>query len=122
MTLLSVEHISQSVETGLIRKRKKEILHDISFCVEKGETVGITGASGAGKSTLARVVMGLLREERGYCLSGKKTDENIFKGSPAQAAAHAYAFPKSCVFLKSTDENQRIHGRTGENTRNGYFL
>ena len=38
MTLLSVEHISQSVETGLIRKRKKEILHDISFCVEKGET------------------------------------------------------------------------------------
>lgn len=65
MTLLSVEHISQSVETGLIRKRKKEILHDISFCVEKGETVGITGASGAGKSTLARVVMGLLREDSG---------------------------------------------------------
>ena len=65
MTLLSVEHISYGAETGFIRKRKKEILHDISFCVEKGETVGITGASGAGKSTLARVIMGLLREDSG---------------------------------------------------------
>ena len=65
MTLLSVEHISYGAETGFIRKRKKEILHDISFCVEKGETVGITGASGAGKSTLSRVVMGLLREDGG---------------------------------------------------------
>lgn len=65
MTLLSAEHISFRVETGLIRKRKKEILHDISFHVKAGETVGITGASGAGKSTLARVVMGLLREDGG---------------------------------------------------------
>lgn len=65
MTLLSIEHISRSVETGFIRKQKKEILHDISFCVGKRETVGITGASGAGKSTLARVIMGLLREDGG---------------------------------------------------------
>lgn len=40
MTLLSIEHISRSVETGFIRKQKKEIFHDISFCVGKRETVG----------------------------------------------------------------------------------
>lgn len=50
---------------GIYPQTEKEILHDISFCVEKGETVGITGASGAGKSTLSRVVMGLLREDGG---------------------------------------------------------
>ena len=65
MTLLSVEHISYGAETLFILIRKKEILHDSSFCVKKGETVGITGASGAGKSTLSRVVMGLLREDGG---------------------------------------------------------
>ena len=31
MTLLSIEHISRSVETGFIRKQKKEILHDLSL-------------------------------------------------------------------------------------------
>lgn len=43
MTLLSVEHISYGAETGFIRKRKKEILHDISFCVEKGGNRGHYG-------------------------------------------------------------------------------
>ena len=115
MTLLSIEHISRSVETGFIRKQKKEILHDISFCVGKRETVGITGASGAGKSTLARVIMGLLREDGGdIVFQGKELTKTSLR-------ANAYAFPKSCVFLKSANENQGIHGRTGEDTRNGYF-
>ena len=70
MTLLSVEHISYGAETGFIRKRKKEILHDISFCVEKGETVGITGASGAGKSTLLLHLNGLLPPSSGQVRVG----------------------------------------------------
>ena len=37
-----------------------EVLHDISFCAEKGEFVSILGANGVGKSTLFRCILGLL--------------------------------------------------------------
>lgn len=65
MTLLSAEHICKEFETGWIHKEKKEILHDISFTIEEGETVGLTGASGAGKSTISRIIMGLIQIQKG---------------------------------------------------------
>ena len=46
----------------LTRKQKyKEYraLDDISFCVHKGETVGLIGTNGAGKSTLLKIITGV---------------------------------------------------------------
>ena len=37
----------------------------ISFCVEKGETVGIIGSNGAGKSTLLKMITGVLQPSAG---------------------------------------------------------
>ena len=45
MALLSVEHVSKSFMSGWIKKEEKKILHDISFVIEKGETLGLTGVS-----------------------------------------------------------------------------
>jgi peptide/nickel transport system ATP-binding protein len=36
------------------------VLHDVSFTVERGASVGIVGPSGSGKTTLALAIMGLL--------------------------------------------------------------
>ena len=69
MALLSVEHVSKSFMSGWIKKEEKKILHDISFVIEKGETLGLTGVSGAGKSTISRIIMGLTRCDEGkICL------------------------------------------------------
>src|SRR6201984_2853971 len=38
---------------------------DVSFSVLKGETVGIVGESGCGKSTTARLLMHLIKPDRG---------------------------------------------------------
>lgn len=43
----------------------KDILQDINFEVNKGETLVVIGPSGSGKSTLLRLIIGLLRPTRG---------------------------------------------------------
>lgn len=118
MTLLSIEHISRSVETGFIRKQKKEILHDISFCVGKRETVGITGASGAGKSTLARVIMGLLREDGGdIVFQGKELTKTSLREARRRRRQMHMLFQNPASSLnprmkirESMEEPAKIHG------------
>lgn len=46
-------------------KVSKFILSDVSFCVPKGQAVGIIGCSGAGKTTLLKLACGLLTPEQG---------------------------------------------------------
>lgn len=42
------------------RNSVREVLHDLSFCWDKGELLCILGANGAGKTTLYRTMLGLL--------------------------------------------------------------
>jgi len=54
--VLVAEHVSKTVispEGGLT------ILSDVSFVIQRGETVAVTGASGAGKSTVLALLAGL---------------------------------------------------------------
>ncbi|CAG5084214.1 ABC transporter ATP-binding protein [Parvicella tangerina] len=45
-----------------------QILHDISFCFEKGKTNLIIGQSGSGKSVLTKCIVGLHKPEQGEIL------------------------------------------------------
>ncbi|MDV2449664.1 ABC transporter ATP-binding protein [Xanthomonas hortorum] len=42
-------------------------LNDVTFCVNKGETVGIIGRNGSGKSTLLQIICGTLTASAGSC-------------------------------------------------------
>jgi len=52
--MLKVEHIT----TGY---GKKQVLTDVSFSVEKGDTVLLSGGNGSGKSTVLKTIYGLLK-------------------------------------------------------------
>ena len=45
--------------------RSKTILHDVSFELAKGESLGILGRNGSGKSTLLRAIAGIIRPTSG---------------------------------------------------------
>ncbi|MBR3767012.1 MAG: ATP-binding cassette domain-containing protein [Clostridia bacterium] len=66
--MIEVKNISKAYDG-------KTILEDISFSVNKGECVALTGASGAGKTTLMRIIAGLEKPDSGEV----KINESIRK-------------------------------------------
>ncbi len=58
----------------------KRILHDVSFCVEEGETLAILGRNGAGKSTLFEVITGVATPKEGAVeFEANRTFANVKK-------------------------------------------
>lgn len=47
---------------------KNEALKDVSFTVNKGETVGIIGTNGSGKSTILKIITGVLTPTKGKAI------------------------------------------------------
>lgn len=56
-------------------------VNDISFALEKGETLGLVGETGAGKTTIARAILRILPEPPAQIFGGSITfkGENILK-------------------------------------------
>ena len=61
--ILNLEHISAEYRTD---DGVSSVLNDISFSLNKGETLGLVGETGAGKTTTALAIMGLLPKRTGY--------------------------------------------------------
>jgi putative ABC transport system ATP-binding protein len=80
-----VTGVRKSFEAGRV-----PALRDISFAVESGELVALTGASGSGKSTLLNLIGALDTPDTGTILvDGLRVDE---LGSPARYRAETVGF------------------------------
>ena len=56
----------QLVAEGLGKRFGRRVLfRNLSFTVQGGQTLAVTGANGAGKSTLLRILAGLMRPTKG---------------------------------------------------------
>lgn len=55
--ILQIEHLKKYFK---VPRGQLHAVDDVSFCIERGKTLGVVGESGCGKSTLGRTVLGLL--------------------------------------------------------------
>lgn len=66
--LLEALRVSQSFKQGILFRRQKPILHDVSLKIHAGNTVGIVGNSGEGKTTLGKIMAGVISPTHGEVL------------------------------------------------------
>ncbi len=66
------------------RSKKREAfwaLNDLSFCGYPGDVIGVIGANGAGKTTLCRVILSMLRPNRGSIIVRGEVSSLLSLGS-----------------------------------------
>ena len=65
--LVEVKNLKQyfSVNTGFFKSRPLKAVDDVSFTIQKGETLGLVGESGCGKTTVGRSLLQLYKPTAG---------------------------------------------------------
>ena len=70
--MIEFEHVSFAYE------KNNPVINDMSFRIEKGESVGLIGANGAGKSTIMKLLLGLASGEGRISVDGVEVNpENL---------------------------------------------
>ena len=85
--LLSIRGLSKSFTVD--KHTRKQVFHDVSLVIHRGEIVGLIGPSGVGKSTLARCIMGICTPDSGEVIvrEGARI-QMIFQDSAAAFNPH----------------------------------
>ena len=63
--ILSLKEFVTTALRGKLEYQDFTALEDVSFTVNKGETLGLIGRNGAGKSTMLKVISGILKPTEG---------------------------------------------------------
>jgi len=104
--LLSLRGLHKSYKTGTgLRKRRRQVLRDVSFDVHEGEIVALVGESGCGKSTIARQIMRIETPDSGRLLFA---GEDVFQREPRRASL-AYRGKVQFVFQDPFGSLNPVH-------------
>ena len=85
--IIEIRNLSKKIE-------KKQILKDVSFSVDKGETVGLLGRNGAGKTSILKCITGLWLYDGGdIFVCGKNVKKSDNRSEIAALIGYPSLFP-----------------------------
>ena len=86
---------------------KNNIIRDLSFSIQKGEYVVVTGLSGAGKSTILQLVAGILKPTSGSVyIDGKElTDKRSDRKKIRSKIGYLFQYPEQQLFGNNAYED-----------------
>ena len=85
------------------RRKRRQVLHDVSFDLHRGEILGLVGESGSGKSTLAKSILGMT-EYQGEIIHHSRRPQMVFQ-DPYSTLNPAFSI------LRIVEEPLRIFGK-----------
>ena len=93
-------------------KSRKQVLHDVSLSLKKGEILGVVGESGCGKSTLAKCVLGLVTDVEGKCTVNDKHPQMVFQDpcgslNPVKTVGWILEEPLRAIGVSDREERRR---------------
>jgi len=95
MEVLKCENLKKQV-------KKKIIVENVSFSINKGDVVGILGPNGAGKTTIIKLILGLIKISEGKVfINGFNIEENFIKAIEKVGAI--VENPDSYMYLSGYD-------------------
>jgi ABC-2 type transport system ATP-binding protein len=117
---LRKEFVRRDGKLGRRRRRVRVALDDISFTLERGETVAILGQNGSGKSTLVRLLSTLLLPDGGEArIFGHDvvSDARAVRRLVNRVSVEASFFKKMSA-AENLSYAARYYGMTAKQTRN----
>ena len=108
--ILSIDKIGKTI-------RSRQILHEVSFAVRRGQIVGLLGPNGAGKTTLFRILIGLMQPDWGAITLGGRNLISLPMHARARLGLGYLPQDPSIFRGLSVEDNIRIALETAEPER-----
>ena len=106
--LVEVKHLKEyfNVNTGLFKNKPLKAVDDVSFVINKGETLGLVGESGCGKTTVGRTILHLYKPTAGEIwYDGQKIGSRESLKDYRKKAAMVFQDPYSSLDPRMTVED-----------------
>ena len=118
--LVEVQHLQQYFNAGGFGKKRRYVqaVDDVSFFINKGETLGLVGESGCGKTTTLRIIGGFVRPDEGdVFFNGKRITDLPPHKREVNTIFQKYAlFPHLNVY-ENVAFGMRIHKKSEKEIR-----
>ena len=90
--LIQVKNLKQyfDINMGWVKNKPLKAVDDVSFNINKGETLGLVGESGCGKTTVGRTILHLYKPTSG---------EVIYNGNPIKTKADIKKFREKATMV-----------------------
>ena len=109
--------IAEAYDIWFGYERGRPVLRDVDLAVTPAERIALTGLNGSGKSTLGRLMVGLLRPDRGTVRLGRRDPARLRSTNLARIAGYVFQDPERQFLTGTVAEEVNLGLRRPERAR-----